>query len=438
MTKTAIYTFYESISGRTDLVNITVTDNGLTVITDRIEGLRSAALGLWVNVGSRHEAANEHGIAHLLEHMAFKGTQSRSARQIAEEIENVGAAINAYTGRDQTGYYVRCLSGDIETSVDILSDIMLRPVFDAEELEREKNVIIQEIGEAEDTPDDILFDYLQDLCFPEQILGRPILGTRESVLNLTERDLRGYMTRYYHPKNMVFAASGDIKEADILRLAEKYFTFPAQNAPATADKSVWGGGVNYIKRDLEQSHVAFALPGVGYHDPDYYVSEIYSSLLGGGMSSRLFQEVREKRGLAYTVGSFSANYHDGGVFGVYAGSAPEKTEEVVNTAVEVMEKTAEDITESETERAKAQLRAGVIMALEKPYNRCEAAVRQFFVYGKTMTPEELIEQINAVSVERAKAFAARMLRAGRAAFCTVGSLEAAPLAETSLSRFAPH
>ncbi len=411
------------------MLNITRLDNGLTVLTDRIEGLRSAALGLWINAGAALETDREHGIAHLLEHMAFKGTDTRSAAQIAEEIENVGGMINAYTGRDQTAYYVRCLSDDKEIAIDILSDILLRPSFEESELTREKEVVIQEIGEAEDMPDDILFDRLQTLSFPDQSLGRTILGTRESVVLFTENDLRNYMSRHYVPKNMIFAAAGDVKHDEIVRLAEKYFTFSGQTPEIVAATPKWGGGTFAIKKDLEQSHIAFALQGAGGRDPDYYVSEVYSALLGGGMSSRLFQEIREKRGLAYSVGSFNTNYADHGVFGVYAGAAPEKTEELLRASVEIIRQTADDVTVIETDRAKAQLRAGLIMGLENPYNRCEAAVRQLFTFGKTATPNELIEKVNAVTTDSVKNFVNRLLCSGAPAICTVGSLSEIPFAQ---------
>lgn len=406
-----------------NMIQLTTLPNGLKVITDEMPSIHSINIGVWVNVGARHEKIHEHGLAHMLEHMAFKGTKTRSARDIAEQTENVGAMMNAYTGREQTAYFMRALKQDAELCADILGDILQNSVFDEEEIIREKGVIIQEIGEYEDNPDDVLFDNLQDISYPEQILGRTILGTKESVMGLSRQNLFDYIGNHYVPQNMIFAASGNIKHEDMLELANKYMNFPEKTINSPHESLKWGGGNLELQKDLEQLHMVFSLPSLNYFDPDYYTSEVFSILYGGGMSSRLFQEIREKRGLVYTISSFTTHYEDGGNFAIYAGTDPEKAHEVIDCSITEMENLANSVSISELERAKAQIRAGLLMGLESPSGRTEALVRQKFLFDRFISPEEMIEKVSAVKADDIYRFANRLLEVGTPASCMIGRVD---------------
>ena len=303
-------------------VQVTRLPSGLTVVTDNMPHLQTASLGVWVGSGARDELQNEHGISHLLEHMAFKGTRRRSARQIAEEIEMVGGDINAATSSETTAYTASVLRADIPLALDVLSDILANPTFDKDELKREQNVIVQEIGASEDNPDDIVFDYLQNTAFPNQPIGRAILGTRESVRSFQDQNLRTYLSRNYRAPDMVVAATGSVDHAAVVAEAERRFAgFDGPAAPVP-QPATFGGGVKLEARDLEQVHIALALEGLSQKDPQYFSLQVFAIVLGGGMSSRLFQEVREKRGLCYTISAFHAPYADTGMFGIYSGTGP--------------------------------------------------------------------------------------------------------------------
>lgn len=421
------------------MIKCTRLENGMRVVTDEMQGIHSVNIGVWIKVGARHELAHEHGLAHMLEHMAFKGTETRSAKDIAEQVENVGAMMNAYTGREQTAYYMRSLSENTEFCAEILGDILQNSVFDEEEIAREKGVILQEIGECEDNPDDVLFDHLHEASYPDQILGRTILGTRESVMNMTRDHLFNYIQRHYVPENMIFAASGDVRHEDMLEYAQKYFNFKAQSPQDTPPKARWGGGVQLIKKDLEQLHLAMSLPGLSFFDDDFYISEVFATLYGGGMSSRLFQEIREKKGLAYTISAFSSNMIDGGTFGIYAGTDPQSAFEVIDLSITEMEKCADHVTMQEVERAKAQIRSGLMMGLESPAGRSEALVKQQFIFNKFITPKEMLEKVADVTPDHIRSFAARLLRSGKASCCMLGAVdEITTHPQERLARFMPN
>ncbi|MFM2130194.1 MAG: hypothetical protein RL477_1740, partial [Pseudomonadota bacterium] len=278
-------------------VEVTRLANGMTVATDTLSGVETAAIGVWVGVGARHETPEVNGVSHMLEHMAFKGTGRRTAQSLVEEVENVGGQINAYTSRENTAYYLRVLAADVPMAVDILADILQNPTFDGEELERERAVIIQEIGQCEDTPDDVIFDHFQATAFPAQALGRSILGTHDLVAGMTRESIAGYMKGHYGADRMVLAAAGKVDHHALVRLAETSFTALPILGKTRPDAARYGGGERLQERELEQVHVVLGFPGVAYDDPDYSTISVLSSVLGGGMSSRLFQEVREKRGL---------------------------------------------------------------------------------------------------------------------------------------------
>jgi predicted Zn-dependent peptidase len=401
-------------------VEITRLPSGLTVVTDAMPHLESASLGVWVGSGSRDERPDEHGISHLLEHMAFKGTKRRTARQIAEEVEAVGGDLNASTSVESTSYYARVLRADVPLAIDVLADILSNPAFDPEELQREQNVIVQEIGAADDAPDDIVFDKLQETAFPGQPVGRSILGTRESVKSFDRRRLAAYLTRNYRAPDMVVAAAGAVDHRALVeQVAQQFASFSGPPAPAP-EPAHFAGGTYIEKRDLEQVHVALAMPGLPQRDPNLFSMQVFTSVLGGGMSSRLFQEVREIRGLCYAIYAFHAPYSDTGMFGLYAGTDASDLPELMRVVVAETANAAETITEVEVARAKAQMKAGLLMALESSGARAEQLARQIFAWGRPMPLAELVGKIEAVTVESARAAGRALIARGRPAIAALG------------------
>src|ERR1700761_3510048 len=347
-------------------IEISKLSNGLTIITDPMAGLESAALGVWVGTGSRNETPREMGISHMLEHMAFKGTKTRSARRIAEEIEAVGGYLNAYTSREQTAFHARILKPDAALGLELIADILTAPTYDAAELERERQVVLQELGQARDTPDDIIFDHLQDVVYSGQALGWPILGEEATVSAFTPSGLRDYSNARYRASNMTLVSSGAVAHADIVALAsEKFAALPSGAAAPSAPAHYVGGDVRVVE-DLEQAHIAYAFPGISSRDADFYTGQIYAMVLGGGMSSRLFQEVREKRGLCYSIYAFANNFQDGGFGGIYVGTSEKDAGEVSAVIAGEMEAMTVKVTDAELSRAKAQLKSSLLMGLERP------------------------------------------------------------------------
>lgn len=398
---------------------ITTLDNGLRVVTDPMASVESATLGVWVGVGTRDEAPEVNGVAHLLEHMAFKGTRRRSALAIAQEIEAVGGYLNAYTSRENTAYYARVLKEDTGLALDILADILQHSVFDAEELSRERAVVLQEIGQANDTPDDIIFDHFQETAFPDQPLGRPVLGSAEIVRNLSRDAVAGYLGAHYGGPRMVLTAAGAVDHDRLIAQAAEAFRDLPAVAPSGPQAARYAGGDFRRNRDLEQLHLIVGFDGVGYHDPDFYAESVLSTLLGGGMSSRLFQEIREKRGLVYSIYSFSSFYVDGGIFGIYAGTGEEDVTELLPVLCDEIVKVAEDATEEEVSRARAQMKASLLMGLESTMARAEQVAQQMLIYGHPQGLEEIVAKLDAVDVEAVRRVA-RRLRNGPPTIAALG------------------
>ncbi len=370
--------------------------NGLRIVTDRIDTLDTASLGLWVDVGTRHEAPEVNGAAHFLEHMAFKGTERRSARAIAEEIEAVGGHLNAYTSRESTAYYAKVLKEDVSLALDILADILMHSSFDPTEFERERTVILQEIGQANDTPDDIIFDHFQERAFPDQAMGRPVLGHPDIIRGLGREAVIAYLRDHYGAARMVLSASGNLDHDRFVALAEKLLSaMPAERA-VTTEPARYAGGEYRQGRDLEQLHLVLGFPGLPLGDPDYYAASVLSTAFGGGMSSRLFQEVREKRGLVYTIHSFAHSFRDGGLFGIYAGTGEADAGELVPVLCDETMRLADGLTEIELARAKAQMKAGLLMSLESTGARCEQMAQHMLIYGTPFDPADLVRRVEAV------------------------------------------
>jgi predicted Zn-dependent peptidase len=390
-------------------ISVTTLPNGLRVCTDRVDTVETVSLGAWVDVGTRHEPAEINGISHLLEHMAFKGTETRSAIRIAEEIEAVGGILNAYTSREHTAYYAKVLKDDTALATDIIADILQNSTFDPEELAREQAVVVQEINQAEDTPDDIIFDHWQAAAYPGQALGRPVLGTEEIVRSMTRDTLFDFMRDRYTAPHMILTASGNIEhDAFVDMVADRFASLPSHSG-RTEEDATYRGGEYREDRDLEQVHVVLGFDGVKYDDPDVYAIQVLSQLMGGGMSSRLFQEIREKRGLVYAIYSFAWSFRDCGLFGIYAGTGEKEVAELVPVMADELLKAGRSITQAELERARAQIKAGLLMGLESTTNRCEQLARQMLAYGRPITMEEMVQKVEAVTTDDMTRLARRLV-----------------------------
>jgi len=418
------------------MITLTTLSNGFRIITDTMPGLQSATVGVWVSAGARHEAAGQTGIAHFLEHMAFKGTARRSAREIAEAIEDVGGYINAYTSRETTAYYARVLAADVPLALDVIADIVLNPAFDPAEIETERHVILQEIGQALDTPDDIIFDWLQETAFPDQPMGRPILGPAENVAGFKAPDFRGFVQGHYTPARMILAAAGAVDHARLVDAAEALFGgLPARAAPAQLPAR-FAGGERRELRDLEQVHLAMAFPAPAWSDPDLYTAQIYATLMGGGMSSRLFQTLREEAGLCYSVFAQASAHEDAGILTLYAGTGAEDVAELAERTIAELRRAPGDITRAEVDRARAQMRAGLLMGQESPSARAERLARHLAIWGRVPPIEEIVARIDAVGLAEARGFAEALAGAGRMAMALYGPAEGAPDAASLAARLA--
>ena len=406
-------------------VQITSLSTGLAVVTETAPHVKTAAIGVFVGAGSRYERAGEHGLSHFIEHMAFKGTRRRSAREIAETIENVGGDLNAETGVERTSYFARVLGSDTELALDVIGDLLTNSVFAPEELEREKNVIVQEIGAVEDTPDDLVFDLLTATAWQDQPIGRPILGTREGVEAFDRASIDQYLSRRYSAGATVVAAAGAVEHDDILALAQSRLE-GLQTAPAPAEGlAAYTGGETKVKRRLEQTHIVVGFEGRRANAPDHDAAQVFAAAVGGGMSSRLFQEVREKRGLAYSIYGFHWDFIDTGLFGFYAGSADRDVAEVVAASLDCLAEAAHGLEEAEIRRAKAQMKVSLVTALEQPGARVHQLSRQMQIYGRPLSFDEMMARVDAITVEDVRKTGAAMLRSSPAV-AVIGAVGKAP------------
>lgn len=381
----------------TSSVKITTLPNGLRVITDTVPSVESVAVGVWVGVGTRFEDMKYNGAAHMVEHMLFKGTPNRDALQIAEVIENVGGHMNAYTSREMTSYHIHLLKHDLPLALDVLADIVQHSTMPEDEIERERGVILQEIGMCHDTPDDVIFDYFYETAYPKQAFGAPILGTSEIISTMTRDALMGYTKKFYTPARTVICAAGNVQHFEFVEQVQTLFgDLPADQSHDKIPAD-YQGGEHRSEKDLEQSHVILGFQGISRLDKDYYTAQILATLLGGGMSSRLFQEVREKRGLVYSIYAFHSAHTDDGQFGIYAGTGPDKLTELVPVVCHEVQNLAGSLTQSEIERAKAQLRASNLMSRESMMTRADQSAKSMLLHGYIRTAEEILNSINAVN-----------------------------------------
>lgn len=377
---------------------LTTLDNGFRIATERNAEEHSAAFAIAVDVGARHETPEEGGLSHLLEHMAFKGTATMNAREIAEAFDLMGGNINAYTSHEHTVYYAKVLKEYAPDALRLLCDIIANSNFDESELERERQVVLQEIAMHHDTPDDLVFDLYQEMAFAGQPLARPILGKAERVATFSREDLLAYTRQHYQPNRMVLAGAGCVNHAETLAIATEFFG-ARENAAAkpVLPQATYHGGEKTLEKDLEQVQLVLGFPGLASPHPDYYALQVFSTILGGGMSSRLFQEIRERRGLAYSVSAFASGYQDIGLLGMYAGTTVEHLPELTAALKEVLASMREGVSDAELLRAKNQLKAGTVMTRENCGSIAEWIARHLHVYGEYRTVEKLVAEIEAVT-----------------------------------------
>ncbi len=409
--------------------------SGIRVICDPAPGFETLAISVVAGRGARWEGAGQSGWSHLLEHMVFKGAGGRSAREIVEVIEARGGQINAATGHERTSFQVRALKDSLALSVELVADLILRPTLDADDLSREKRVVAQELAEASDAPDDKVFELAQAAAFKGQPLGRPILGAPRAVAAATPHGLQTWRERLYAPDRLVISAAGAVDEDALLAHVERAFAGAVSAAPQTPTPATFKGGAAVKRRNLEQAHVVFLLPGPGADDGDRFALRLFAEMLGGGMSSRLFQEARERLGLAYAVDAFAEIYADAGLLGVYAGCAAKDAGELARVAAVQIRALTADCGEAELARAKAQTRAALFMAAESLASRAEQNAAQMVVYGRLVPAAELAASVEAVSRRDVGRVGERLMQPRRVAASVLGpssALDAAALFEAAL------
>jgi predicted Zn-dependent peptidase len=406
-------------------LRLTTLPNGLRIVTEHMAGLKSASVGIWVTAGGRHERSEQNGIAHFLEHMAFKGTATRSAVEIAEAIEDVGGYINAYTSREMTAYYARVLQEDVALAIEVIADIVLNSTFDPREIETERHVILQEIGQALDTPDDIIFDWLQEVSYPDQAFGRTILGPAAQVGGFRREDLTRFVAEHYGPDQMILSAAGGVDHDAVVAQARAIFGGLACVGNGMIQPAAFLGGERREVKDLEQAHIAIAFEAPGYRAPDVYAAQVYATALGGGMSSRLFQKLREERGLCYSIFAQSGAYEDTGQITLYAGTSEDEIAELTRLTLDELKRAADDMTAAEVARARAQLKAGLLMGLESPSSRAERLARLLSIWGRVPDIGESVAKIDAVTVRDVRDYAALMVQA-KVALALYGPVAVAP------------
>jgi len=396
--------------------------NGIRVVSERMEGVPSATLGIWVENGSRDELRDQAGISHFLEHLLFKGTPTRSASQIAEEIDSVGGGINAFTGKECTCYYVRVLSEHLGMAADLLADIFTRSVFDPEEIERERGVVLQEISQGEDTPDEFIHDVFSAHYWRDHPLGSPICGTAQTVSALQRDDFTAFLAARYRPDRIVLAAAGNLHHRDLVDWAEREFGGLRGLSPAVEDRPpVTSHGLVTIDKALEQVHLCLGAPGVSHISEDRYAAHVLNTALGGGMSSRLFQEIREKRGRAYSVFSFLSCYRDTGYLGVYAGTSVEWVDEVLEiVARELRDVARNGLAPAELDRAKNQLKGGMLLGLETSDSRMTRVAKNEIYFGRHFSIDEVANRIDATTNEEVLSFAERLTASDSMALAVLG------------------
>jgi predicted Zn-dependent peptidase len=416
-------------------VESTELPSGLRVVTDAMEGLETASLGVYFAAGARSESESQQGLSHLLEHMAFKGTARRDARAIAEAIESAGGDLNAATSVESTAYYARVLREDSGLALDVLSDILINSLFDPHELEREKDVILQEIAALQDTPDELVFDLFNAAAFPGQPIGRAILGVAEGVRRFDRAAVRDYLASHYGARSCVVAAAGAVDHARICDEAAEKFAGLPDVPPVKSPEARYVGGEAIVSKRLEQTQVVIGFEGLAFADPQNYAAHIFANAVGGGMASILFQEVRETRGLAYSIAAFHWSFLDTGLFGFEAATGGREVPELVKVSLEALAEASHSLKEADMARAKAQTKVGLLTALESSYARAEQIARQTMIFGRVLGRQEMIDKIDRLSLEEVRAAGRGLLRSAPTV-AILGATGNAPRAADVVARLA--
>ncbi len=397
-------------------------DNKMLILSDSMKNSESVSINFLVKNGSRYETQDENGISHFLEHMAFKGTNTRNAKMIAEEFDMIGGHFNAYTSKTTTVYYARVLKDDWEKAWDIISDIILNSTFDKTELEKERTVILQELGMKNDSPDDVIFEYFQETAFPDQPLGRPIIGTEELINSISQEQMLDFYKRKYPVNNFILGIAGEISHNSFVQKVDQSFGGLSLQEINPYEKARYVGGEKHVYKDLEQKQFVLGVGGISYLDEDIYNLKILSIIFGGGMSSRLFQEVREKRGLVYHVSSFESSYSDSGILAVYSALKKENVNTLIDIIAEQIHDLHKEIKEEEIMRAKNQIKAGILMSMESVSSRSHKLVNNFAMYGKYITKNEILQKISQVDQSSLKLLIERIFsKNNKITFATLGA-----------------
>lgn len=404
----------------------TTLENGLRILTVERPQTETVSLGIWVNTGAAYENKEVNGISHFVEHMVFKGSKKRNSVQISEDIENVGGQNNAYTSKEFTAFYAKMLKNDLELALDVITDFIINPTFPIEEMEKEKEVVVQEIKQAIDTPDDVVFDYFQETAFPDQPLGRTILGPKENIHSFNPDILRSYMNTHYAANNTVVVAVGNLNHDEFVQMVKLRMSDYRKKTSFEIAPQIYQGGFYKEIRQIEQAHVLLGFKGVEYKNPLYYPISIFSTIFGGGMSSRLFQEIREKRGLVYSVYSYCSSQTANGLFGIYAGTSAEQLNTLIPVMIDEIKKVLnEKVTDKELNRAKVQLKASMLMALESSSSTAEVIARQTLIHNKVIPTEEIVQKINDVTREDIL-IAAQTIFSSTPTYTLLGDLQSYP------------
>ncbi|HAM49670.1 MAG TPA: peptidase M16 [Nitrospiraceae bacterium] len=408
-------------------------DNGIPLVVERIENVRSVSLGIWVKVGSRYESPERNGVSHFLEHMFFKGTKKRSARDIAVEIDSVGGELNAFTSREATTFYVKVLDEHIDRGIDLLTDIFLHSTFPEDEFEKEKRIIKEEIKMVEDTPDDYIHDLFYQAVWGHKGIGQSILGRRETIKSFGRDDLMDHIKKYYGTKDTVIACAGNFQPDKLIAsLNQTLGSLRRGSEPKKGNKPEFNPSTYVHSKDLSEAHICMGVEGIPLASADRYALYLLNSILGAGVSSRLFQEIREKRGLAYSIYSFMASYADTGMWSVYAGTARKRVGEVIELIAEEMNGLRNTITDTELQRAKDQMKGNLIMGLESTSSRMQNIARQEIYYGRYYSPEQTLKEIDIVSLDQVRGLAEKLVARGGMALTVLGHVEHSQVSQLRL------
>jgi len=423
------------VSNPMSTIEFSTLPNGVKIISDTNKNVDSVAIGIWYDVGSSHEQQNHNGVAHMTEHMMFKGTANRNAQEIVQHIENVGGNMNAYTSREITSYHVHLMKEDAPLALEVLADMALNTTLPPEEIERERQVILQEIGMTQDTPDDLIFDQYYETAYKEQAIGRPILGTNEIISKMQGEVIRSHIDNFYTADRTVISAAGNITHDQLVDEASKYFANLSKGADSDLQVPHYSGGDLYSSKDLEQAHVVLGFEGFNRHDDNYYAAQLLNMALGSGMSSRLFQEVREKRGLAYSIFSFHSTHKDTGLFGIYTGTGPNDTEELMPVLCDEILRIGDDLTEDEIQRAKVQIKSSLVMGRESMMRRANQQAKYLIQRDAIIDHQKIITEIDAIDLSAVKN-AAQKLFSSKPTLCALGPLDAMPTYDDIAARLA--